>query len=127
MTTHSQSAVATKTTFPLFIQVPAYFESSLSICCLAPQHIFRFFHFSTGFSFALANFGHYSTIIVSSSSTPHRAIEGKITCDELLLLGNLDPSSLTPGGSVVPFNWVAVSGVEIIFWRSTCCLRAFMS
>ena len=32
------------------------FESCLSIRCLAPQHIFRFFQFGAGISFASGNF-----------------------------------------------------------------------
>ena len=75
------------------------FKSCLSICCLAPQHIFRLLHFYRGFSLPLATL----LIIVSPSSTLHRAIE------------NLDPSSLTPGGAVVPL--FAVSGGEMISWR----------
>ena len=75
------------------------FKSCLSICCLAPQHIFRFLHVCRGLSFALATL----LLIVSPSSTLHRAIE------------NLDPSSLTPGGAVVPL--FAVSGGEMISWR----------
>ena len=75
------------------------FKSCLSICCLAPQHIFRLLHFYHGFSLPLATL----LIIVSPSSTLHRAIE------------NLDPSSLTPGGAVVPL--LAVRGDEIISWR----------
>ena len=75
------------------------FKSCLSICCLAPQHIFRLLHFYRGFSLPLATL----LIIVSPSSTLHRAIE------------NLDPSSLTPGGAVVPL--LAVGGDEIISWR----------
>ena len=74
------------------------FKSCLSICCLAPQHT-RLLHFYRGFSLPLATL----LIIVSPSSTLHRAIE------------NLDPSSLTPGGAVVPL--LAVWGDEIISWR----------
>ena len=47
------------------------FKSCLSICCLAPQHIFRFLHVCRGLSFALATL----LLIVSPSSTLHRAIE----------------------------------------------------
>ena len=47
------------------------FKSCLSICCLAPQHNFRFLHVCRGLSFALATL----LLIVSPSSTLHRAIE----------------------------------------------------
>ena len=50
------------------------FESCRSICCLAPQHIFRFFHFCREFfPLPLATL----LIIVSSSSTLHWTIEIK--------------------------------------------------
>ena len=42
------------------------FESCRSICCLAPQHIFRFFHFQAGFSFAFGNFAHYCVILLNA-------------------------------------------------------------
>ena len=48
-------------------------ESRRSIRCLAPQHIFRFFHFCHGFPLSLATW----LIFVSSSSTLHWAIEFK--------------------------------------------------
>ena len=48
-------------------------ESCRSIRCLAPQHIFRFFHFCHGFPLPLATW----LIFVSSSSTLHWAIEFK--------------------------------------------------
>ena len=48
-------------------------ESCLSIRCLAPQHIFRFFHFCHGFPLPLTTW----LIFVSSSSTLHWAIEFK--------------------------------------------------
>ena len=52
-------------------------KSCLSIRCLAPQHIFRFFHFCHGFPLPLATW----LIFVSSSSTLHWAIElKKKTC-----------------------------------------------
>ena len=48
-------------------------ESRRSIRCLAPQHIFRFFHFCHGFPLPLTTW----LIFVSSSSTLHWAIEFK--------------------------------------------------
>ena len=55
--------------------------------------------FAAGFPLLLATL----LIIVSFSSTLHGAIEikNKRVCNGLLFPGNLDPSSLTPGGPVV--------------------------
>ena len=55
--------------------------------------------FAAGFPLLLATL----LIIVSFSSTLHCAIEikNKRVCNGLLFPGNLDPSSLTPGGPVV--------------------------
>ena len=62
-------------------------------------------------------------IIVSSSSTLYRAIEIKIkrVCTGLLFPGDLDPSSLTLGGSVV----LLVCGFmrRDNSWRGASCLR----
>ena len=69
-------------------------------------------------------------VIVTSSSTLHWAIEikKKSVWNGLLFPGNLDPSSLTPGGPIVLLSyWFAVSGGEIISWRGASCLRTFMS
>ena len=95
---HASTSLDTKT---LTIASNRNFESCLSICCLAPQHIFRFFHLCRGFSpLSLATL----LIVKSSSSTLYRAIEikKKRVCEWLLFAGNHDPSSLAPGGSVVP-------------------------
>ena len=74
------------------------FESCLSICCLAPWHISSFSILPRVFPLPLATF----LIIVSSSATFHWAIEiKKRVCNGLLFPGNIDPSSLTPGGPVV--------------------------
>ena len=69
-------------------------------------------------------------VIVTSSSTLHWAIEikKKSVWNGLLFPGNLDPSSLTPGGPIVLLSyWFAVSEGEIISWRGASCLRTFMS
>ena len=95
---YASTSLDTKT---LTIASNRNFESCLSICCLAPQHIFRFFHLCRGFSpLSLATL----LIVKSSSSTLYRAIEikKKRVCEWLLFAGNHDPSSLAPGGSVVP-------------------------
>ena len=42
------------------------FESCLSIRCLAPQHIFRFFHFGAGISFASGNFALYCVVLLNA-------------------------------------------------------------
>ena len=42
------------------------FESCLSIRCLAPQHIFRFFQFGAGISFASGNFALYCVVLLNA-------------------------------------------------------------
>ena len=86
-------------------------ESCRSIRCLAPQHIFRFFHFCHGFPLPLATW----LIFVSSSSTLHWAsLKKRRVCNGLLFPGNLDLSSLTPAGPVVPL----VCGLRrLLAWR----------
>ena len=42
------------------------FESCLSILCLAPQHIFRFFKFGAGISFASGNFALYCVVLLNA-------------------------------------------------------------
>ena len=42
------------------------FESCMSVCCLAPQHIFRFSIFAAGFSFAFSNFAHYCFVLLNA-------------------------------------------------------------
>ena len=45
-------------------QSPRNFESCLSMHCLAPQQIFRFFHFCRGFfSSAIGNFSYYCVVL----------------------------------------------------------------
>ena len=65
---YASTSLDTKT---LTIASNRNFKSCLSICCLAPRHIFRLLHFYRGFSSPLATL----LIIVSPSSTLHRAIE----------------------------------------------------
>ena len=60
-------------------------------------------------------------IIVSSSSTL------VVVYDGLLFPGNLDSSSLTPGGSLVLLVCGKPIGGEKISWRGSSCLRTFMS
>ena len=42
------------------------FESCMSVRCLAPQHIFRFSIFASGFSFAFSNFAHYCFVLLNA-------------------------------------------------------------
>ena len=79
------------------------FESCRSICCLAPQHIFRFFHFRQGFFLCLWQ------LCSLLCRPPQRSLSDrdikKGVSNGLLFPGNLDPSSLTPGGPVVLLVW----------------------
>ena len=83
----------------------------MSTHCLAPQRSLQFAVFPflpRVFPLLLATL----LIIVSFSSTLHGVIEikSKRVCNGLLFPGNLDPSSLTPGGPVV----LLVCGVEVL-------------
>ena len=110
---YASTSLDTKT---LTIASNRNFESCLSICCLAPQYIFRFFHLCRGFSpLSLATL----LIVKSSSSTLYRAIEikKKRVCEWLLFAGNHDPSSLAPGGSVVPLVCGFRRWGNLLVWR----------
>ena len=91
------------------------FESRLSIRCLVPQHICRFFIF--------ANFAHYCVVLLNALLSNRDRQKG--VCRVSLSPRNLDPSPLKAGGPVTPL--VAASGGEIISWRGASCLRTFMS
>ena len=88
--------------------------------CFQPTLAFRF---RTKKSPSNPNLLYMVVIIVSSSSTLNRAIEIKIkrVCNGLLFPGDLDPSSLTLGGSVV----LLVCGFmkRDNSWRGASCLR----
>ena len=105
------------------------------MCRTYTQIIFRFFHFCRGFCLRLWQ------LCSLLCSPPQRSTErskkkkrclksGAITyvlvmgscCNALLFPGNLDPSSLTPGGPVVSLVWG-----EIICWLCASRLRTFMS
>ena len=76
------------------------FESCLSIRCLAPLHILAFFCiFAAGFSFAFLNFAHYCVVLLNALLSNRDKKER--VCNGLLFPGNIDPSSLTPGGPIV--------------------------
>ena len=116
-----------KTRFPFLYastSLDRNFDSCLSIRCLAPQQILRFF-----FSFlpqVLPLPSATVLIIASSSSMLHLAIEIKKkkkkkkegVADGLRFLGNL---------YILLYHCFAVSGGEIISWRDASCLRTFMS
>ena len=105
------------------------------MCRTYTQIIFRFFHFCRGFCLRLWQ------LCSLLCSPPQRSTErskkkkrclksGAITyvlvmgscCNALLFPGNLDPSSLTPGGPVVSLVWG-----EMICWLGASRLRTFMS
>ena len=78
------------------------FESCLSILCLAPQHIFRFFQFGAGISFASGNFALYCVVLLNAPLSDRDQKKKKMCLQYTLLFpGNLDPSSLTPGDPIV--------------------------
>ena len=80
--------------------------------------------FAVGFAFACGNFAHYCVVLLNAPPNDRKRKRGvwnqePITyvlvmgscCNGLLFPGNLDPSSLTPGGPVVSLVWG-----EIICW-----------
>ena len=69
-------------------------ESCLYIRCPAPQHIFQFFHFCCGIFFCFWQ-------LCSLLFRPPQRSTNRV-CNGLLFPEDLDLSSLTPGGSVVP-------------------------
>ena len=105
------------------------------MCHTYTQFIFRFFHFCRGFCLPLWQLcsllcrpPQRST---ERSKKKKRCLQSGVhylcigngsCCNGLLFPGNLDPSSLTPGGPVVSLVWG-----EIICWRGASCLRTFMS
>ena len=99
------------------------FESSISIRCLAPQHLFRFFHLCRGFFLCLWQL--CSLFCPPPQlSTERWGKKKKSVCNGLLFPRNLDPS-LIPGDPVV----LLVCGFRrrVISWHGTSCLRTFMS
>ena len=107
------------------------------MCRTYTQIIFRFFHFCRGFclrlwqlcsSFLLCSPPQRSTERSKKkkrclkSGAHYLYIGNGSCCNGLLFPGNLDPSSLTPGGPVVSLVWG-----EIICWLGASRLRTFMS
>ena len=94
---YASTSLDTKT---LTIALNFNFESYMTIRCLAPQHVLRFFHFWRGFFLSLWNFAHYCVFLLNAPLSD-RDEKKKHLCSGLLLPGNLDPSSLSPGGPIV--------------------------
>ena len=97
---YASTSLDTKT---LTIALNFNFESYMTILCLAPQHVLRFFHFWRGFFLSLWNFAHYCVFLLNAplSDRDEKKKKKKHLCSGLLLPGNLDPSSLSPGGPIV--------------------------
>ena len=57
------------------------FESCLSIRCLAPQHIFRFFQFGAGISFASGNFALYCVVLLNAPLSDRDQKKKKCVCN----------------------------------------------
>ena len=109
------------------------------LCKKCVVHIHRSFSgfsiFAVGFAFACGNFAHYCVVLLNAPPSDRKRKRGvwnqePITyvlvmgscCNGLLFPGNLDPSSLTPGGPVVSLVWG-----EMICWLGASRLRTFMS
>ena len=60
---YASTSLDTKT---LNITTKRNFESCMSICCLAPQHIRSFSIFAVGFAFAFGNFAHYCVVLLNA-------------------------------------------------------------
>ena len=103
------------------------FESCLSIRCLAPQHIFRFFQFGAGISFASGNFALYCVVLLNAPlSDRDQKKKKKCVCNtryfsrEILIHRHWRQE-------IPLYYWFAVSGGEIVSWRGVSCLQTFMN
>ena len=73
------------------------FESFLPIRCVTPQRILRFF--AAGFCLCLWQL--CSLLRRPPQCSTERSRKKKAVCNGFVFPGNLDPSSLTPGGPIV--------------------------
>ena len=83
------------------------FENCLSIRC--------FPIFAAGFSFAFSNFAHYCVVLLNTPLSD-RDIKKKGR-NGFLFPGNFDPSSLMPGGLVLPLVWGFGRRDNFLMWR----------
>ena len=74
------------------------FESFLPIRCVAPQRILRFFAAGFAFAFAFGNSARYCVVLLNALLSDRE--KKKAVCNGFVSTGNLDPSSLTPGGPI---------------------------
>ena len=72
---------------------------------------FFFFIFAAGFAFALSNFAHYYVVIFNAP------LSDRDVCDGLRFPGNLDISSLTPRGLIVPLVCGFRRRYNFLAWR----------
>ena len=89
------------------------FLYAIRFVSLTPQQILRlfFFIFAAGFAFALSNFAHYYVVIFNAP------LSDRDVCDGLRFPGNLDISSLTPRGLIVPLVCGFRRRYNLLAWR----------
>ena len=127
-----------KTRFPFIyastsLDTNRNFESCLSIRCLAPQHIFRFFHFCCSFFSAFGNFAYNCIVLLNTPLIGRDKKKNKTKQKKQKKASAIGYFSRKifihrHQHHEVPLSlWFAVSGGEIISWRGMSCLRTFMS
>ena len=100
------------------------FESCMSIRCLAPQHLFRFFHLCCGFFHCLWQLCSLFCRLPQRSTERSRWKKRHVSA-----MGYFSREiSIRRWSQEISLSyWFAVSGGEIISWRGMSCLRSFMS
>ena len=71
--------------------------------------------FAAGFSFAFGNFARYCNVLLNAPVSDRD--KKKSVWNGLLFPGNLDPSSLTPGGPIVLLVWGFRRRDNLLTWR----------
>ena len=123
-----------KTRFPFLYasnSLDRNFDSCLSIRCLAPQQILRFFFsfFAAGVAFAYGNCAHYCVVLLNATLSD-RDWKRKKRWKKVSPMGYVSREILIyrHWRQEVPlYHCFAVSGGEIISWCDASCLRTFMS
>ena len=117
-----------KTRFLFFMQVPAVIQKHLksprivilkALCRFVVVLLSTFSVFAAGFSFAFGNFAHYCVVLLNALWAIE--IKDKLVCNGLLFAVNLDPLSLTPGGSAVLLVCGFRRRDNLQTWREVVC------
>ena len=126
---HDVKASTSLDTKTLIIVSNRNFESFMSIRCLAPQHIFRFFHFC--YRFFLCPWQLCSLLCrlpprFAERSRLKNKQTNKKTCLQWVTFSGKSWSIVIDAKRSRCPSWFAVSGGVVISWRASC-LRTIMS